>query len=92
MQRDSLFILDTIHTIDGGPRPETVVTDTASYSDVLIRCLIVPAARQLLGARAWWMPDRLARLLPTVAIERPEHQESAEPCWRPQGRPGPAAW
>jgi hypothetical protein len=29
--RDSLFILDAIQTLDGGPRPETVVTDTASY-------------------------------------------------------------
>jgi TnpA family transposase len=33
--RDSLFILDAIHTIDGGPRPEMVVTDTASYSDIV---------------------------------------------------------
>ncbi|MBG0823619.1 Tn3 family transposase [Planomonospora sp. ID91781] len=33
--RDSLFILDAIHTLDGGLRPETVVTDTASYSDIV---------------------------------------------------------
>ncbi|MFF4779219.1 Tn3 family transposase [Microtetraspora fusca] len=33
--RDPLFILDAIHTIDGGPRPETVMTDTASYSDIV---------------------------------------------------------
>jgi TnpA family transposase len=32
--RDSLFILDAIHSRDGGPRPETVITDTASYSDI----------------------------------------------------------
>lgn len=31
--RDSLFILDAIHNRDGGPRPEVVITDTASYSD-----------------------------------------------------------
>ena len=29
--RDSLFILDAIHARDGGPKPETVITDTASY-------------------------------------------------------------
>ena len=29
--RDSLFILDAIHNRDGGPRPEIVITDTASY-------------------------------------------------------------
>jgi TnpA family transposase len=33
--RDSLFILDAIFNLDGGPKPETVVTDTASYSDIV---------------------------------------------------------
>ncbi len=33
--RDSLFILDAIHARDGGPKPETVVTDTASYSVIV---------------------------------------------------------
>lgn len=33
--RDSLFILDVIHARDGGPKPETVITDTASYSDIV---------------------------------------------------------
>jgi TnpA family transposase len=27
--RDSLFILEAIHARDGGPKPETVITDTA---------------------------------------------------------------
>ncbi|MGP3989833.1 MMPL family transporter [Streptomyces sp. 3N207] len=39
---------------------------------LVIRCLIVPAAMRLLGRRAWWLPAPLARLLPTVALERPE--------------------
>ncbi|RAY17121.1 hypothetical protein DPM19_02890 [Actinomadura craniellae] len=38
---------------------------------VVIRCLIVPAAMQLLGARAWWLPAPLTRRLPRVALERP---------------------
>ncbi|TDE11235.1 MMPL family transporter [Jiangella asiatica] len=37
---------------------------------VIIRCLIVPAAMQLLGRRAWWMPAPLLRLLPKVELER----------------------
>ncbi|THA25727.1 MMPL family transporter [Streptomyces sp. RKND-216] len=37
---------------------------------VVIRCLIVPAVMQLLGARAWWLPRPLARLLPRVELER----------------------
>ncbi len=37
---------------------------------VVIRCLIVPAAMQLMGRRAWWLPSPLARLLPKVELER----------------------
>jgi TnpA family transposase len=33
--RDSLFILDALHARNGGPKPETVITDTASYSDIV---------------------------------------------------------
>ncbi|MEU6421749.1 MMPL family transporter [Streptomyces spiralis] len=40
---------------------------------VVIRCLIVPAVMQMLGKWAWWLPARLARKLPKVSIERPEH-------------------
>jgi RND superfamily putative drug exporter len=42
---------------------------------VVIRCLIVPAVMQLLGARAWWLPCWLDRRLPSVALE-PEAAES----------------
>lgn len=37
---------------------------------VIIRCLIVPAAMQLMGRHAWWLPAPLARALPTVELER----------------------
>jgi len=37
---------------------------------VVIRCLIVPAAMELMGTRAWWLPAPLARLLPKVQLER----------------------
>jgi RND superfamily putative drug exporter len=40
---------------------------------VVIRCLIVPAAMQMLGTRAWWLPAWLARTLPKVSIERSRH-------------------
>jgi RND superfamily putative drug exporter len=43
---------------------------TAILLDALvIRCLVVPAVMQLLGARAWWLPGPLARRLPQVAVE-----------------------
>ncbi|UCM89604.1 MMPL family transporter [Streptomyces marincola] len=37
---------------------------------VVIRCVIVPAAMQVLGRRAWWLPKPLARVLPRVDLER----------------------
>ncbi|WP_174564919.1 MMPL family transporter [Actinomadura chibensis] len=36
---------------------------------VVIRCLIVPAAMELMGRRAWWLPGPLARFLPRIALE-----------------------
>ncbi|MDQ7909326.1 MMPL family transporter [Phytohabitans sp. ZYX-F-186] len=38
---------------------------------VVIRCLVLPAVMHLLGARAWWLPGPIARVLPRLAIERP---------------------
>jgi RND superfamily putative drug exporter len=42
---------------------------------VLIRTVLVPAIMQLLGARAWWMPDWLHRRLPYIAVEPPSAAE-----------------
>ena len=36
---------------------------------LVIRCLMVPAAMSLLGARAWWLPTAIARRLPRLALE-----------------------
>jgi RND superfamily putative drug exporter len=36
---------------------------------VVIRCLVVPALMRLLGARAWWLPRGLDRLLPRLDVE-----------------------
>ena len=33
--RDSLYVLDTMLNLDGGPKPEMVASDTASYSDMV---------------------------------------------------------
>ena len=37
--RDSLHVIDVIHNQDGGQRPDIVVTDTASYSDLVFGLL-----------------------------------------------------
>jgi putative drug exporter of the RND superfamily len=36
---------------------------------LVIRCLIVPAVMRLFGAAAWWLPRRLDRRIPRVALE-----------------------
>ena len=38
----------------------------------LVRMVLVPAVMQLLGARNWWIPDWLERLLPRIDVERSE--------------------
>lgn len=35
---------------------------------LVIRCLLLPAVMQVLGARAWWPPAPLARRLPSMAL------------------------
>jgi len=35
----------------------------------LIRMVLVPAVMGTLGSRAWWLPDRLERLLPRIDLE-----------------------
>ncbi|WP_433565590.1 MMPL family transporter [Nocardia sp. CA-151230] len=42
-----------------------------------VRLTLVPAVLALLGRRAWWLPRRLDRVLPTLNIEGP--QEDSEP-------------
>ena len=57
--RDSLFILDAILNRDGGPRPEVVITDTASYSDIVFGLFAIcgyqfsPRIADLTDSRIW---------------------------------------
>jgi RND superfamily putative drug exporter len=45
---------------------------------VVIRSVLVPAIMQLLGRKAWWLPEWLGRILPNLAVEPPE-RGPAEP-------------
>ncbi|WP_153455965.1 Tn3 family transposase [Streptomyces smaragdinus] len=57
--RDSLFILDAIHARDGGPKLETVITDPASYSDIVFDLFATcgyqfsPRIADISDARPW---------------------------------------
>lgn len=42
---DSLHGLDTILNLDGGPSPETITSDTASYSDTIFGIFALPGYR-----------------------------------------------
>ena len=63
--RDSLYVLDTILNLDGGPRPEMITSDTASYSDMvfgifsLLGYRFSPRIASLSDQRLWraTMPD-----------------------------------
>jgi len=39
----------------------------------VIRTILVPAVMELLGKRAWWLPDWLDRLLPRLHVEAEPH-------------------
>ncbi len=44
---------------------------TAVFLDAtVVRMVLVPAVMQLLGARNWWIPDWLERILPRLDVER----------------------
>jgi TnpA family transposase len=63
--RDSLYVLDVLYDREGGERPETIVTDTASYSDIVFGLLILGGftyAPQLadLPDQKMWRIDRTA--------------------------------
>lgn len=63
--RDSLYVLDVLYDRDGGKRPETIVTDTASYSDIIFGLLTLAGfayAPQLadLPDQKMWRIDRTA--------------------------------
>ncbi|OKH67338.1 hypothetical protein EB74_01930 [Mycobacterium sp. SWH-M5] len=42
----------------------TAVTDA-----FVVRMTVVPAVMSMLGDRAWWLPERLERILPDLDIE-----------------------
>ncbi len=42
----------------------------------LVRMVLVPAVMQLLGARAWWIPGWLDRILPRLHVEPDEGDPS----------------
>lgn len=50
---------------------------------VIIRSVLVPAIMQLLGARAWYFPAWLDRILPRVHVE-PEDSDGVSPAGEPE--------
>jgi TnpA family transposase len=60
--RDSLYILDAIHNLDALDRPEQVITDTASYSDIVFGLFAIcgyqfsPRIADIGDTRLWRMP------------------------------------
>lgn len=73
--RDSLYVLDVINAQDGGRRPEMIVTDTASYSDIVFGLLTLgdwhyaPQLADLPDQRTWRI-DRQADYGPLQTAAR----------------------
>ena len=82
------FILD----VDVTTKMFGIGLSVAVFLDVtLVRMILVPAAMSLLGHRAWWLPEWLDRLLPTIDIEGGEHDgEAQQPVAHPVAQPDAA--
>ncbi|MEA2341168.1 MAG: hypothetical protein QOG11_1245 [Solirubrobacteraceae bacterium] len=50
---------------------------------LVIRCLLVPALMEIFGRRAWYMPAWLDRIIPRLALERPETPVATPPREEP---------
>jgi RND superfamily putative drug exporter len=62
---------------------------TAIFIDAtVVRLLLVPAVMELLGSANWWLPSKLARVLPHINVEGPAH---LRPTHEPAVIPAPAA-
>ena len=69
------FILD----VDVTTKMFGIGLSVAVFLDVtLVRMVLVPAAMSLLGHHAWWLPEWLDRLLPTIDIEGGSHDGEEE--------------
>jgi TnpA family transposase len=77
--RDSLYILDVLLNLDGGPKPDLVATDEASYSDMvfgvfkLLGYRFSPRIADIGDTRYWragWPGDPQADYGPLNAIAR----------------------
>ena len=53
----------------------------------LVRMLLVPATMELLGARNWWIPRWLDRLLPHINVEGTPHSSPLDDGSEPTGVP-----
>ncbi|HEX3363004.1 MAG TPA: MMPL family transporter [Solirubrobacterales bacterium] len=61
------------------------------FDAFVVRMMIVPAVMAMLGARAWWLPKWLDRIIPNVDLEgaglerRPEPEPAPRPTAEPAG-------
>ncbi|MFE0421097.1 MMPL family transporter [Streptomyces sp. NPDC058953] len=46
----------------------------------VVRTALVPAAMHLLGRANWWLPERLDRILPHLAVEPADAEDLADPA------------
>jgi TnpA family transposase len=73
--RDSLYLLDVLHDQDAGERPETIMTDTGSYSDITFGLVALTGRRYAprladLPDQRFWRVDPSADYGPLQPLAR----------------------
>lgn len=72
--RDSLYILDAIHRLDATEPPEIIITDTASYSDIVYGLFAIcgyqfaPRIADISDTQLWWIDTAMLSGNPTRRI------------------------
>lgn len=51
------------------PAGDTAIIAAVAVDAFVVRMTVVPAVLALVGDRAWWLPARLARILPDLDVE-----------------------
>ena len=85
--RDSLYILDLLLNLEGGPRPEVVITDTASYTDMVFGLFAIlgyqfsPRTRDISDTRFWRTDARTDYGALNALAAHGVNLERVRECW-----------
>ncbi|WP_189934300.1 MMPL family transporter [Streptomyces aurantiogriseus] len=80
-----VFLAFVLSGDSGGAMAGVGLAAAVALDAFILRTALVPAAMHLLGNANWWLPDRLEKRLPHLAVEPKEEPTAAEEPARGEG-------